>query len=150
MAVRNYDSPNPARVVANIRKVLAEQNMTLLEHGYYQFLIGHCGFIAHYDQGGFIATYRDALPAFVAQFLDQGLIGGWDNYLQNPRTYLYDVSYKGRLLADIIRELIPIFEAYRPAIEAAHALHRKMDAEATMRALAQKLGYEVVKVEEKR
>ncbi|MDP2953381.1 MAG: hypothetical protein Q8O76_08720, partial [Chloroflexota bacterium] len=101
--VRNYDSPNPTRVVANIRKVLAEQNMALLEKGSYELLITHCGFIAHYDQGGFIATYKDDLPAFVGLFLDQGLIGGWDNYLQNPRTYLYDVSYKGKMLADIVR-----------------------------------------------
>ncbi|MDP2949232.1 MAG: hypothetical protein Q8P22_06815 [Chloroflexota bacterium] len=148
--VRNYDSPNPARVVASIRKVLAEQNMTLLEKGSYEILITHCGFIAHYDQGGFIATYRDDLPAFVSQFLDQRLIGGWANYLRNPRTYLYDVSYQGKMLADIIRELIPIFEAYKPAIEAAHALHRQMDAEARLHALAKQLGYEVVKVEERR
>lgn len=147
--VRNYDSPNPTRVVANIRKVLAEQNMALLEKGSYNLLITHCGFIAHYDQGGFIATYRDNLPAFVGLFLRQ-LGMGWDVYLDRPSSYLYDVSYQGKLLADIIRELIPIFEAYKPAIEAAHALHSKMDAEATMRALAKKLGYEVIKVEERR
>lgn len=148
--VRNYDSPDPTRVVANIKRVLEKQDMTLLAKGSYDLLTIHCGFIAHYDQGGFIATYRDDLPAFVGQFLDQRLIGGWDNYLQNPRTYLYDVSYRGKMLADIIRELIPIFEAYRPAIEAAHVLHRRMDAEERLHALAKQLGYEVVKVEERR
>ncbi|MDP3063740.1 MAG: hypothetical protein Q8O40_11115 [Chloroflexota bacterium] len=148
--VRNYDSPAPTRVVANIKRVLEKQDMTLLEKGSYDLLITHCGFIAHYSHAGFIGTYKDDMPAFVAQFLDQRLIGGWYNYLQNPRTYLYDVSYKGKLLADIVRELIPIFEAYKPAIEAAHALHTKMDAEARLHGLAKQLGYEVVKVEERR
>lgn len=49
MPVRNYDSPNPTRVVANIRKVLASGGMELLEKGAYDLLITHCGFIAHYD-----------------------------------------------------------------------------------------------------
>ncbi|MDP2950073.1 MAG: hypothetical protein Q8P22_11100 [Chloroflexota bacterium] len=146
--VRNYDSPNPARVVADIRKVLVEQRMALLEEGSYRFLITHCGFIAHYNHAGFIATYKDDLPTFVDAFLTQ-LGMGWALHLDNPRSYLYDVSYRGRLLADIIREMISIFEAYRPAIEAAHALHREMDAEARLHALAKQLGYEVVKVEER-
>ncbi len=143
MPVRNYDSPNPTRVVANFRKVLASGDMQLLEKGAYDFLITHCGFIAHYDQAGFIATYKDDLLSFVHQFLSQmGL--GWETWLDNPRSYLYDVSYKGKLLADIIRELIPIFMAYRPAIEAAQKDRTRRIAEGHLRALAEELGYDLV------
>lgn len=144
--VRNYDTPDPARVVANIRQVLAQQNMSLLEKGAYEFLITHCGFIAHFDQAGFIATYKDDLPALVEQFLSgHGLGMGWDTWLSNPRSYLYDVSYRGKLLADIIRDLVPIFQAYAPALRAAHALHQNMEAEAQLHALAKRLGYDLVK-----
>ena len=144
--VRNYDTPDPKRVVANITKVLATGNMELLEKGSYDLLITHCNFIAHFDQAGFIATYRGDLPAFIEQFLNRyGLGRGWGTWLDNPRSYLYDVSYKGMLLADIIRELIPIFEAYQKGIEAAHVLHKTLEAEAQLRALAKELGYDLVK-----
>ena len=144
MAIREYDHPDPTRVVDNIRKVLERGDMALLEKGAYQFLIIHCGFIAHYDHQGFIATYRDDLPSYVHQFLSQHG-NGWDTWLTNERSYLYDVSYKGKMLADIIRELIPIFEWHQPAIEAAYADRQKAKAEALLRRLAGDLGYELVK-----
>ena len=143
MAIRDYDHPDPTRVVGNIRKVLVSGNMGDLEKGAYQFLITHCGFIAHYDHQGFIATYRDDLTSFVHQFLSQLGIG-WDTWLDNKGSHLYDVSYKGRVLADIIRELIPIFEWHRPAIEAAYADRQKAKAEALLRRLAGDLGYQLV------
>ena len=142
--VRNYDRPDPARVVANIRQVLAKQNMGLLEKGSYEILITHCSFIAHFDQAGFIATYRDDLPAFVEQFLSlHGM--GWGTWLNNPHSYLYDVSYRGKMLADIVRDLIPIFQAYLPGIEVAHALRQEADALAQLHALAGRLGFDLVK-----
>lgn len=147
MAVRNYDRPDPGRVVTNLRKVLASGDMTLLQKGSYQFLITHCGFIAHYNQRGFIDTYRGDLPAFVATFLGQ-MGFGWDTFLENPSSYLYDVSYKGRMLADIIRELVPIFQAFQPVIAAAHADRQRRQSEAALRALADELGYTLVPKEE--
>ena len=144
--VRNYDTPDPGRVVANITKVLATGNTELLEKGAYEILITHCGFIAHFDRAGFTKYYSDDLPSFVEEFLSgHGLGTGWGTWLDNPRSYLYDVSYKGMLLADIIRELIPIFEAYQKGIEAAHVLHKTLEAEAQLRALAKELGYDLVK-----
>lgn len=142
--VRNYDTPAPARVVANLRRVLSQQDMSLLQKGSYELLITHCGFIAHYDHQGFVATYQDDLPSFVDQFLNQmGL--GWDIFLDNQRSYLYDVSYKGKMLADIIRELVPIFVEHRPLIESAHRVRAQEREEAALKALAQRLGYDLVK-----
>lgn len=140
--VRNYDTPDPARVVANLRRVLAEQDMRLLQRGAYRFLTMHCGFIAHYDQQGFVATYQEDLPAFVDAFLTQ-LGMGWDTFLDNRKSYLYDVSYRGKLLADIIRELVTIFQEYRPAIEASHQARLRAKEEAALRAFAERLGYEL-------
>lgn len=144
MPVRNYDKPDPARVVANIRKVLATGNMELLEKGSYELLITHCGFIAHFNHAGFIATYKDDMVSFVCSFLEQHGMG-WATYLDSPRSYLYDVSYKGELLADIIRELIPIFRAYQPAIEVAQKDRARRVAEGHLRVLAEELGYDLVK-----
>ena len=143
MPVRNYDRPDPGRVVANLRRVLAQGDMTLLQRGSYEFLITHCGFIAHYNRAGFIDTYRRDLPRFVSTFLEQ-MGFGWDAFLDNPRSYLYDVSYKGRMLADIIRELVPIFQMFRPVVEAAHRDQKRKQDEATLHFLAAKLGYTVV------
>ena len=142
--VRNYDTPDPKRVVANITKVLATGNMKILEKGSYDLLITHCGFIAHYNQSGFIATYKDDMVSFVYQFLSQHGMG-WDAWLEDPHSYLYDVSYRGRLLADIIRELIPIFKAYQPVIEADQKARARRNAEAQLRALAARLRYDLVK-----
>ena len=142
MAVRNYDSPDPKRVVTNLRRVLEARDMRLLEKGSYQFVITHCGFIAHYDHGGFVATYQDDLPALVDGFLSQ-LGMGWDTFLDNKKSYLYDVSFKGKLLTDIIRELLPIFQSYAPAIQLAHQTAQRARRIAAMKALAQELGYTV-------
>ncbi|MDP2661319.1 MAG: hypothetical protein Q8R28_11390 [Dehalococcoidia bacterium] len=142
--MRNYDTPDPARVVSNITRVLASGDMTLLEKGAYNFLITHCGFIAHYDHGGFIATYREDMVSFAHLFLWQ-MGEGWDSLLENPNSYLYDVSYKGKPLADIIRELIPVFRAYQPIIEAAQQDRAHRLAEAHLHALAEDLGYDLVK-----
>jgi len=142
--VRNYDKPNPTRVVANIRKVLAVGDMALLERGAYDLLITHCGFIAHYDHQGFIATYKEDLVSFVHQFVSQHGMG-WETWLNNPRSYLYDVSYQGKLVADIIRDLLPIFLAYKPAIEAAQKDRAHRIAEGHLRTLAEELGYDLVR-----
>ena len=142
--IRNYASPDPTLVVRNIRHVLAKGDMGLLTKGAYEFLITHCGFIAHYNHAGFVATYRDGLPAFVDQFLSQHGMG-WTTWLDNPRSYLYDVSYKGQMLAEIIQELVPIFQAHAPGIKAADALRREAAALAQLHALAERLGYDLVR-----
>lgn len=145
MAVRNYDTPDPARVVANIKKVLATRNMELLSRGSYELLITHCGFIAHYDHAGFISTYKDDMVGFVGYFLEQNM---WERYLANHSSYLYDVSYKGKILADIVRELIAVFKEYQPAVEAAQRDRKHNDAERQLLFLAESLGYKLVKKEE--
>lgn len=143
--VRNYDSPDPDAVVRSIRRVLSNSNMEFLSKGAYDFLNLHCGYIAHYNHLGFVETYRDGMVGFVDQFLNQMFGDGWDCWLNNPKSYLYDVSYKGRLLADIIRELIPIFEQYRPAIVAAQEAREREQAERQLSGLAEKLGYRLEK-----
>ena len=70
--------------------------------------------------------------------------GGGPSSGANPRTYLYEVSYRGKLLADIIRELIPIFQAYEPGLKAAHDLRKNMQAEEILRRPAEELGYDLV------
>ena len=141
--VRDYASPDPAGVVRSCRAVLSTGDMQELTKGAYQFLTTHCGFIAHYDHAGFISTYQHDLPSFVDLFLSpMGL--GWDVWLDNPKSYLYDVRYKGRFLADIVRELIPLFQAFRPAVLAAHEDSERAHKMGLLRWLADDLGYTVV------
>ena len=144
MTVRDYASPDPRSVVSNIRKVLDTQDMSYLSKGAYAFLITHCGFIAHYNQTGFIETYKGDMAGFVDGFLSQmGM--GWDVWLNNPRSYLYDTSYKGKLVADIVRELVLLFTASRERIVATQTERVYNEAEQHLRAMAEKLGYNLVK-----
>ncbi len=144
MTVRNYDKPAPARVVGNIHKVLLTKDLTLLEKDSYKFLITYCDYIAHYDYAGFIATWKDDMAGFVSQFLSTDG-KGWDTRLNNPNSYIYGVSYKGKQLADIIRELVPIFTLFQPAIEAAQIERWHQEAEGHLRVLAACFGYDLVK-----
>ena len=143
MTVRNYQSPDPARVIENLTKILSAGDMTLLEKGSYDFIITHCGFIAHYNRPGFIEEYRADMAQFVDGFLTH-MGFGWDTFLDNRKSYLYLTTYKGRLLSDIIRELIPIFQEYKPAIDAAHHGRKKARHLARLHVLAEELGYDLV------
>ena len=145
--VRNYDSPDPKRVVANLKAVLESRDMARLSRGAYQFVILHCGFIAHYDQNGFIATYRHDVSTFVEQFLKPHLGDTWGTWLDNPHSYLYDVSYNNVMLADIIRQLIPIFERHQQAIKREEEATLHAGQVRRLHALAEALGYEVRKKE---
>ena len=143
MTVRNYQSPNPARVIENLTKILSAGDMTLLEKGSYDFIITHCGYIAHYDRPGFIDTYRADMPSFVDTFLS-GMGVGWDTFLDNRKSFLFLITYKDRPLSDIIRELIPIFQEHKPAIDAAHHGRKKARHLARLRFLAEELGYDLL------
>ncbi len=140
--VRNYDSPDPKLVIANLRKVLANADMSQLSKGAYDFLNLHCGFIAHYNHAGFIGVYRDDMPSFVDGFLSQ-LGMGWSTFLENQHSYLYDVSYRGVLVADIIRQLIPIFEGAKGRLERLHEARERQRKLVALQSLAAELGYNV-------
>lgn len=154
--MRNYERPDPDKVVKNIVQVLKAQDMRLLHHDSYVFLITHCGFIAHYDQQGFVAEYQDHLDDFVEFFLQGGEIrlidhvtglpiDQWKVALDNPRSYLYDVSYKGKVLAEVIRELIPVFENARGPVKAIHDARVKAGKVHRLETLAQEMGYQLTK-----
>jgi hypothetical protein len=143
MEVRNYDSPDPKAVVQNLDMVLRELDMTKLSKKAYQFLTTHCGFIAHYDHAGFIATYREDLPSFIDEFLSQ-LGAGWDTWLNNSKSHLYDVSYRGVLLAYIVRQLIPLFVGARERAQVMHDTRIGAQKYAMLESLAEELGYTVV------
>ena len=55
------------------------------------------------------------------------------------------MSYRGKLLAEIIQELIPIFTWQQPAIVSAHSDRERTEAEARLRILAEELGYDLTK-----
>ena len=152
MPVRNYPNPDPKAVLRNIADVLANQDMGRLQRPAYQILITHCGFIAHYDLNGFKAEYRDRLDDFVEFFLqggEVGLIDGitgmpidqWQVNLDNPRSYLYDVSYRGVMLHEIVRDLLALFQRYRQGIEWGAEAKRKVQKLAVLNRLADELGY---------
>lgn len=140
MAVRNYDNPDPKAVLRNIADVLSNQDINRLQKPAYQFLITHCGFIAHCDHEGFKAEYRDSMDAFVEEFLNAHH-GEWDWYLNNPKSYLYDVSYRGVMLHEIVRDLVALFQRYQQGIEWGAEAKRKVQKLAVLNRLADELGY---------
>lgn len=147
MPVRNYDNPDPKAVLRNVAGVLKNQDMGLLHEPAYRFLITHCGFIAHYDLAGFKATYRDHLDGFVQEFLEQGL-GSWEVYLNNSSSYLYDTSYRGVMLHEIVRDLLSIFQRYQDQTNTVAEARRRAQKVATLNRLAGELGYTVAPKEE--
>jgi hypothetical protein len=142
--VRDYDKPDFRKVIRSIEKVLQNHDIDQLTRPAYQFVITHCGFIAHYDHDGFKDTYRRNLDVFVGSFLGQRG-RGWDVWLDNRGSYLYDVSYRGVMLADIIRELRTIFAQWAPMVKAEEASRRRVAQEKHLASLAAELGYELVK-----
>ena len=142
MAVREYDRPNPKTVLQNIKRVLESQDIGLLQDPAYRILITHCGFIAHYDLNGFKATYRDHLDDFVQAFLSQ-MGFGWETFLENKGSYLYDTSYQGVMLADLVRDLITLFKLHQPGIAWASQARRQATRVAALLREAEALGYAV-------
>ena len=155
MAVREYDSPNPKTVLQNVKRVLESQDIDLLQSPAYRILITHCGFIAHYNLEGFRATYRDHLDGFVESFLrgsevrfvdgltGQPLLDHWERYLANPQSYLYDTSYRGVMLADLVRDLITLFKLHQAGIAWASQAKRRARRVANLEREAEALGYTV-------
>lgn len=144
MPVRNYPNPDPKAVLRNIADVLANQDMNRLEKPAYQILNLHCGFIAHYDLEGFKAVYRDHLDDFVGFFLASHLGQGWDTWLDNPKSYLYEVSYRGVMLHQIVRDLLAIFRRYKDQTRTVAEARRRAEKMATLNRLAGELGYNLV------
>ena len=142
MTVRNYDSPDPKAVLRNIADVLANQDMGRLQKAAYTFLITHCGFIAHYDLNGFKAVYQEYLDAFVEEFLNAHY--GWDQYLNNPKSFLYDVSYRGVMLHEVVRDLLALFKRYKDQTRTVAEARRRAEKMATLNRLAGELGYTLV------
>ncbi len=153
--VRNYDTPDPTAAVKSIAAVLVSQDIEQLSRGAYYLLTLHCGFIAHFNHEGFKAEYRDRLDDLVEFFLQGGearLIDGltglpidqWRNHLANPRSYLYDVSYRGVMLADIVRQLIELFRNYEARVRLVAEERRRSEKRAALFRLADELGYQVV------
>ena len=146
MAVREYDSPNPKTVLQNVQRVLESQDIDLLQTPAYRILITHCGFIAHYNLEGFRATYKDHLDGFVQEFLEQHG-GGWESYLANPKSYLYDTSYRGVMLADLVRDLITLFKLHQAGIAWASETKRRARRVANLEREAEALGFTVERKE---
>ena len=58
-------------VVRNFREVIEAKDLSVMKDELYQFLTLHCGFIAHYNIGGFRAAYsdpRDFAGVFIRHF----------------------------------------------------------------------------------
>lgn len=141
---RNYDRPDPKAVIKSVRLVLEKHDIDQLNKDAYSFLITHAGFIAHFNHQGFKDTYRRNLDVFVEAFLTQHG-RGWDWFLDSSSSYLYDVTYKGVMLADIVRELRALFVQWAPIVNAEEAGRKRARKEQQLAALAGELGYELVK-----
>jgi hypothetical protein len=107
-------------------------------------LNAHCGFIAHYDLNGFKAVYRDHLDDFVEFFLAAHLGQGWDTWLNNPASYLYDVSYRGVMLHEIVRDMLSLFQRYKDQVNTVAEARRRAEKMAALNGLAGELGYTLV------
>ena len=58
-------------VIKNFQEVIETKDIGRMTKELYEFLILHCGFIAHYDINGFKATYRspqDFAGVFISHF----------------------------------------------------------------------------------
>ena len=94
-------------VLNNLKTVILSGDMSKLKNCAYTHLNLYCGFIAHYDLNGFIATYRN--PGDFAQFL-RYLYNQLDEqmtiYLPNKSSFLYDSkSYEDIPLAQVQTKL---------------------------------------------
>lgn len=109
-----------------------------LEHftkGLYNHLIQHCSFIAHYDRGGFYATYFERgedKALFLSQFDKRAGISGIPPSIEYGMTYWAEGDY-----ADINRAMIDVATKYIPALlEQARQEQRSSDIAEAQRLLS--------------
>jgi len=62
-----------ARIRKNVRQVINRCDMELLSKESYDFLMMHCGFIAHYNHLGFVDHYRGKMSEFVRMLSGKSL-----------------------------------------------------------------------------
>lgn len=101
-------------VIRNFKQVIETRNIHKMNKELYQFLTLHCGFIAHFDIGGFKATYSDPMDfaeVFIRHFDPE------HKYF-NPCYPCHDEPYKNTACskADIKHEFIRIVDEHKAAI----------------------------------
>ena len=109
----------------------------------YSHLIGHCEFIAHYDLGGFYATYflnGDSIVQFLSQFDARSVPLG----LAPPSAEYGDASWANFAeYGDVNRAMVRVAKSYIPGlIENARESQRFADVSSAKR-LLEKHGYQV-------
>lgn len=78
-------------IVANIRRVVKEQNGNLLSQQAYRFINLCSGFIAHYNLFGFRAVYEDGVSLGEA-LLKVKHQNQWNNFRPGEKDYAYYMS----------------------------------------------------------
>ena len=92
-----YTERQKSMIVSNVIK--AVKDPAKLSKQAYRYLYLCCGFIAHYDHGGFISYYqRHSLKADILRFRDSNQ---WKNFTPHDRDYQY---YKSK--ADIYNRIV--------------------------------------------
>ena len=123
------------RIIANVKRVLAEEDISPLAKPAYHLITQYMGFIAHYDLGGFQNTYRD-LREFCHALLtsehsnNENYNLDWADELD--RRYKADPTSRGcgqpPGVTDAIRGICAVARAYAPTITA-HGDNAQRDAE---------------------
>lgn len=111
---RNRKPIEKLPVVRNFRQVIEDRDIHLMKKELYDFLVLYCGFIAHFDIGGFKATYsdpRDFAGSFIRRF-DK------DHRYFNGVYSCHEEPYKetGYTKAEIKEEFFRIVEKHKDAI----------------------------------
>jgi hypothetical protein len=101
-------------VIKNFQGIIENKDIGRMTKELYEFLILHCGFIAHYDIHGFKATYkspRDFAEVFVRHF-DR------EHPYYNGAYPCHETPYKntGMTKADVKREFEKIVNLHKEGI----------------------------------
>ena len=141
--VREYDDMKLESVLRNFEQVLKTKDSSKIGKQLYKCLNVYCGFIAHYDIRGFRETYQD-LRKLVGELLRGSFGWGWDMFLNNKNSYLYDTKHNGVFVADFLSGLLELARQYENEI----GLHFRSVQEcrelAAAEKLADKLGMKLV------
>ena len=96
-------TPRQQTMIANNIVAACQRDIGCLTKQAYNFISGCSGFIAHYNQGGFISHYRE-VDSLARDILDNKRFNQWSNFRPGERDYEYYMS-KRELYNKIVKEL---------------------------------------------
>ena len=123
-------------VIKNFQEVVETKDIGRMAKGLYEFLIRHCGFIAHYDINGFKATYgspHDFAEVFIRHFDREhpyynGVYAYHESPYRNTEMTKAEIKREFEKIVDLHKEAITLW-AKEEARKERHAAYLKLKKE---------------------